>query len=228
MQSCWAIDPTERPSMSTIQYTIRDMLPPRFPRQQYAGNKDLTFPNPFPPIIDSALQNEASHQSEGGSSLVAPLSLSAAQWGAFYPEAQSDSIRVPHPSGTMDRPANTQAPTFISKRASEASSWSFNPLPTLTEHALNPDVLGTPLSIPSSPLSRSDLQSRLSVSSSTSRSTAHTNETGPRQRWPRGSRPNLKVFSSENDDLSPLDSETVDPKGGKTDITEVNDMLELI
>ncbi|KAI0283732.1 kinase-like domain-containing protein, partial [Russula brevipes] len=30
MQSCWAIDPTERPSMSTIQSTIRDMLPPRF------------------------------------------------------------------------------------------------------------------------------------------------------------------------------------------------------
>jgi hypothetical protein len=209
-------------------------LSPRVARQQYAGNKDPIFPTLptlFTPIIDYALPNEATHQSDGGSSLVAPPSLSAAQWGAFYPEAQSDSIRVPHPSGTartMDRPTYTQAPTSISKRASEASSWSFHPLPTLTEHTLNPDILGTPLSIPSSPLSRSDLRPRLSVSSSTSRSTTHTNETGPRQRWPRGSRPNPKVFSSENDDLSPLDSESIDLKGGKTDITEVNDLLELI
>lgn len=29
MQSCWQIDPARRPSISEIQSTIRDMLPPR-------------------------------------------------------------------------------------------------------------------------------------------------------------------------------------------------------
>jgi len=203
MQSCWTIDPAVRPSMSTIQSTICDILPPRVARQQSTGNNDNAFPPFFPPIVDSALPNEASHQSDGSSSPAAPLSLSSAKWGASYLEAQSDSIRAPHPASNVDRQAYTVSP-FESEITSEASSLTFNPVPA-----------------------------PVSWGSSTWQSSTRTNESAPQQyctlRRSGGPRPNPKVFSSTNDDLSPPDSETIDPKcGGKTDIGDVNDMLESI
>jgi len=93
MQSCWQINPAERPLMSEIQSTVCSMLPRR-PRQPSSGNKDL-FDSTFP-IIDTS--NAETYQGSSSSAVLGMLNDSL------------PSVTHPLPSETFDHKADTRAP----------------------------------------------------------------------------------------------------------------------
>ncbi|KAF8496699.1 hypothetical protein F5888DRAFT_1832576 [Russula emetica] len=135
MQSCWQINPAQRPSMSEIQSTISDMLPRRDGRQPSTGNIDVPVPILFTPAIDTSPPNEARRPTVEMSSPLPPLELTGIPPVTHELNMATSTGFL----GIFDQQTDTQAP-HRRRRASDSPSSRSRPLPPVPEDPVNPGV----------------------------------------------------------------------------------------